>query len=73
MREIVLQTQKLTKKYGNFTALDNADMAVYQGDIYDLIGRNCAGKTTIMKIVTGLTEKSSGEFEIFSQKGASAV
>lgn len=72
MREIVLQTQKLSKNYRSFTALDNVDMTVYGGDIYGLIGRNGAGKTTIMKIVTGLTEKSGGTFEIFSKKGEDA-
>lgn len=72
MREIVLQTKQLSKRYKDFTALDRADMTVYGGDIYGLIGRNGAGKTTIMKIVTGLTEKSDGEFEIFSKNGDSA-
>ena len=72
MREIVLQTKQLSKRYKDFTALDRADMTVYGGDIYGLIGRNGAGKTTIMKIVTGLTEKSDGEFEIFSKSGGSA-
>ena len=72
MREIVLQTTQLSKRYGNFTALDNADMTVYREDIYGLIGRNGAGKTTIMKIITGLTEKSGGEYEIFGKKGAAA-
>ncbi len=70
MREIILQTKNLSKRYKNFTALDNADMTVYKGDIYGLVGRNGAGKTTIMKILTGLTEKTGGEFEIFSKKGA---
>ena len=72
MREIVLQTAQLSKRYGNFTALGNADMTVYREDIYGLIGRNGAGKTTIMKIITGLTEKSGGEYEIFGKKGAAA-
>ena len=72
MREIVLQTTQLSKRYGNFTALDNADMTVYREDIYGLIGRNGAGKTTIMKIITGLTEKSGGEYEIFGKQGAAA-
>lgn len=70
MREIILQTKNLSKRYKNFTALDNADMTVYKGDIYGLVGRNGAGKTTIMKILTGLTEKSGGEYEIFSKKGS---
>lgn len=72
MREIVLQTKGLSKSYQNFTALDRVDMTVYRQDIYGLIGRNGAGKTTIMKIVTGLTEKSGGEFELFAKKGAAA-
>ncbi len=72
MREIVLQTKQISKRYKNFTALDQADMTVCRGDIYGLIGRNGAGKTTIMKVVTGLTEKSGGEYEIFGMKGAAA-
>lgn len=72
MREIVLQTRQLTKCYRNFTALDGIDMTVYREDIYGLIGRNGAGKTTIMKIVTGLTEQSDGEFEIFKKKYSAA-
>ncbi len=73
MREIVLQTKKLSKRYKNFTAVDEVDMTVYRGDIYGFIGRNGAGKTTIMKIIMGLTEASGGEFEIFSKKGAAAA
>lgn len=70
MREIALQVNNFCKNYKNFVALDHVDMTVYRGDIYGLIGRNGAGKTTIMKIVTGLAEQSSGEFSIFSKKGA---
>lgn len=73
MHEIVLKTERLCKSYRNFTALDNVDMTVYRGDIYGLIGRNGAGKTTMMKIVTGLTEKTSGEFEIFSKRGSAVA
>lgn len=72
MKEVILKTKALSKKYRNFTALNNADMTVYKGDIYGLIGRNGAGKTTAMKIITGLSEKTSGEFELFSKKGAEA-
>lgn len=72
MRETALCTRQLTKRYRNFTALDGVDMTVYRGDIYGLIGRNGAGKTTIMKLVTGLTEKSGGEFQIFGKEGAAS-
>lgn len=70
MREVVLNTKGLRKQYKAFTALDNVDMTVYRGDIYGLIGRNGAGKTTIMKTVTGLTEKTGGEFSIFGRNGS---
>ena len=70
MRETALKTKGLTKRYGSFTAFDNADMTVYRNDIYGLIGRNGAGKTTMMKIVTGLTSQTGGEYEIFGKKGA---
>lgn len=72
MRETALCTRQLAKRYRNFTALEGVDMTVYRGDIYGLIGRNGAGKTTIMKLVTGLTEKSGGEFQIFGKEGAAA-
>lgn len=72
MREVALQTRKLSKHYKNFTALNHADMTAYRGDIYGIVGRNGAGKTTLMKIVTGLTEQSDGEFEIFGKKGSAA-
>ena len=72
MREIVLQTKQLTKRYRDFTALDRADMTVYRGDIYGLIGRNGAGKTTMMKLVTGLTEQTEGEYSLFGKTGSAA-
>lgn len=72
MHEIVMKTERLSKSYRKFTALDSVDMTVYRGDVYGLIGRNGAGKTTIMKIITGLTGKTSGDFEIFSKRGAEA-
>ncbi len=70
MKENILVTRGLSKKYRNFTALESADITVHKGDIYALIGRNGAGKTTLMKVISGLTEKSGGEFELFSKKGS---
>ncbi|MBP3273185.1 MAG: ABC transporter ATP-binding protein [Ruminococcus sp.] len=72
MREKVLETTGLTKKYGSFTALDSADISVERGDVFGLIGRNGAGKTTFMKIVTGLTEQTDGSFSIFGKTGSAA-
>lgn len=72
MKDIILKTENLTKKYGSFTALNNASLSVRKGDIYALIGRNGAGKTTLMKTITGLTEPSGGSFELFSKREADA-
>lgn len=68
MKEIVLKTSNLTKKYKDFTALNNISIQINKGDIYGLIGRNGAGKTTLMKIITTLANKTSGEFELFRYK-----
>lgn len=68
MKNIILKTQDLTKKYKDFTALDHVNITIKKGDIYGLIGRNGAGKTTLMKIVTTLTEKTSGEFSLFGEE-----
>lgn len=67
MKEIILKTNNLTKKYKDFKALDNVNITINKGDIYGLIGRNGAGKTTLMRVITTLTNKTSGEFEIFQQ------
>ena len=68
MNEMILKTINLTKKYKNFTAIDNINIQIKKGDIYGLIGRNGAGKTTLMKMITTLTNKTSGEFELFGEK-----
>ena len=71
MREIVLQTHNLTKRYKNFTALDNVSITIKKGDIYGLIGRNGAGKTTLMKLITTLAEPSNGTFTLFGMENGS--
>lgn len=65
MKEVVLKTHNLTKKYKKFTALDHVNITIHRGDIYGLIGRNGAGKTTLMKVITTLAPKTEGVFELF--------
>lgn len=65
--ETVLKTKNLTKKYKDFTALDNVNITINKGDIYGLIGRNGAGKSTLMKVITTLTNKTSGEFYLLGK------
>ena len=68
MNDTVLKTMDLSKKYKKFIALDNVNIKIQKGDIYGLIGRNGAGKTTLMKVITTLTNKTSGDFELFGKK-----
>lgn len=65
MKNIVLKTNELTKKYKDFIALDHVNITIEKGDVYGLIGRNGAGKTTLMKLVTTLANKTTGTFELF--------
>ena len=71
MREIILETHNLTKKYKNFTALDNLNITIQKGDIYGLIGRNGAGKTTLMKLITTLAKPTRGSFTLFGKSSDS--
>lgn len=66
MKEIILKTNNLTKKYKDFIALDKINIEINKGDIYGLIGRNGAGKTTLMKIIATLANKTSGEFTLLN-------
>ncbi|MDO5047696.1 MAG: ABC transporter ATP-binding protein [Anaerococcus sp.] len=61
----IIQTLNLTKEYGTYKAVDNLSLTINQGDIYGLIGKNGAGKTTFMKIISNLARPSSGDYKIF--------
>ena len=67
MSDYVIETKQLTKVYGNQTAVNAVDLHVKRGQIYGLLGRNGAGKTTIMKMILGLTSITSGEADIFGK------
>ena len=60
----ILTTQNLTKKYGDKIAAGNINIHIREGEIYGLIGRNGAGKTTIMRMISGLSSPTSGSYEI---------
>jgi ABC-2 type transport system ATP-binding protein len=57
----MLQIRNLTKRYGKFTALDNLNLTIDNGQIFGFVGPNGAGKTTTMKIVAGLLRSDSGQ------------
>ena len=67
MNKYVIETKQLTKTYGEQTVVNSVNIHVKQGQIYVLLGRNGAGKTTIMKMILGLTDITSGEVDVFGQ------
>jgi len=57
----VIVAEKLTKKFGNFTAVDEISFEVEKGEIFGFLGANGAGKTTAMRMLCGLSNPSSGK------------
>ena len=60
MKDILLSAKNVIKKYGDYTALDNANISVPKSSIYGLLGPNGAGKTTLMRIINQITAPDSG-------------
>lgn len=67
MNDFVIETKQLTKIYGEQTAVSKVNLHVKKGRIYGLLGRNGAGKTTIMKMILGLASITSGEVDVFGK------
>ena len=61
----LIETKDLCKKYGKKLVIDHVDMHVPEKAIYGFVGENGSGKTTIMRLLTGLAEVSGGEFSLF--------
>ena len=62
--EVVIRTDKLTKRFGNFIATDQISFDVYKGEIFGFLGANGAGKTTAIRMLCGLSMPSSGSATI---------
>ncbi len=60
MEKIVIETDLLTKRFGNFTAVDQISFQVTKGEIFGFLGANGAGKTTAMRMLCGLSIPTSG-------------
>lgn len=73
----MIELKGVTKKYGDFKAVDNISFKIEKGEIVGFLGQNGAGKTTTMKIITGLAEASEGEVfidnELLSQKSKTKI
>lgn len=70
--QIVISTDRLTKRFGNFTAVNSITFEVRTGEIFGFLGANGAGKTTAMRMLCGLLEPTSGNamvagFDVYKQ------
>lgn len=66
--EYVLQASGLTKSYRKNRVLNGVSMNIHRGDIYGFVGENGSGKTTVIRIITGLIYADGGEFSLFGVK-----
>jgi ABC-2 type transport system ATP-binding protein len=70
MSQIVVKTIGLSKKYGERYAVEGVDAEIRRGQIYGLIGQNGAGKTTFIRMLTGLIAPTDGQIELFGESAA---
>jgi len=66
--EIAIEAQNLTKRYGNFVAVDNVNFRIERGEIFGFLGSNGCGKSTTMKMLTGLQPASEGKAFLFGKE-----
>jgi len=72
MKDTVIKTDKLTKRFGDFIATNEISFEVYKGEIFGFLGANGAGKTTAMRMLCGLSTPSAGKasiagFDVYKQ------
>src|SRR5207344_2690312 len=64
MTDAAIVTQKLTRRFGNLTAVDGVDLTVAAGQFFGFLGPNGAGKSTTIKMLTGLLAPTAGRIQI---------
>lgn len=67
MTDLIIQTNNLTKKFKNFTAVDKLNLSVKEGEVYGFLGPNGAGKTTTLLMLIGIIPSTEGDFSIFGK------
>lgn len=65
--EPVIMAEGLTRRFGDFVAVDHASFTIRRGEIFGFVGSNGCGKTTTMKMLTGLLPPSEGEVRLFGR------
>jgi len=66
-QEIVIKADSLTRRFGDFIAVDEVSFQIERGEIFGFLGSNGCGKTTTMKMLTGLLPSSAGKAWLFDQ------
>ncbi|GEO87485.1 MULTISPECIES: ribosome-associated ATPase/putative transporter RbbA [Alphaproteobacteria] len=66
--EIAIEAEGLTMRFGDFTAVENVSFRIPKGEIFGFLGSNGCGKTTTMKMLTGLLEASEGTAKLFGRE-----
>jgi ribosome-dependent ATPase len=66
--EIAIEAEGLTERFGNFTAVDHVSFRIAKGEIFGFLGSNGSGKSTTMKMLTGLLPPTEGTATLFGQK-----
>ena len=64
-KDLVIRTQRLTKRYGRILAVDQLSLEVLPGSVFGLLGPNGSGKTTVMGMLLGLVRPTSGTYHLF--------
>ncbi len=67
MSNVIIETNQVTKKYGDLLALDHVNIHVKKGSIYGLVGDNGAGKSTLLKLMTGHIYPTNGKVQLFGK------
>lgn len=73
MKDVILATKNLTKKYADVTAVEGINMELKQGEIYGLVGKNGAGKTTFLRMITGQAFETEGVMSLFGATTSSEL
>ncbi len=64
----VIEIENLTKRFGKVTAVNGVSTSIRKGEIYGFLGLNGAGKTTMIRVLTGMIRPTSGSARLFGEK-----
>jgi ABC-2 type transport system ATP-binding protein len=68
--QLAINAKSLTKRFGEFTAVNEINIQVHYGEIYGLLGANGAGKTTTIRMLCGLLQPTAGSMELAGEQGS---